>query len=632
MSALLLVDSSKTVRTVLERGFQNIPALSSFHCHHAESGMDAIPILKKQVDISLCFISTALPDLDPSELLSSLHAQGLMENKQIIFITDNPQRIILPPKVTLLGYLIKPFNMNNLAEKISPLISSLNQKEIIDIGFEEELAQQKQMIYDVLEKYFLDQSEILLNKEQKSSLKAEIDAYLCVDEILPETDILPSSKEILSDYLQLQGLAAEINATLLEKIYLTWKNNQQQEAASAVSSMTKEEVIALANSEKDEIPLNPDINEIVRKHCAIYYDVAQALALFLQPDQAIRYDGSHNEWIKNRIETNRHLIDSHYLLPVLPEIEHYLDNLSSTEGGSQHERDLHQLQIEQLNGFADWLKRYKDSLKQSSPELAPPIREVFATQAIQYGYLHGLVSEPPEWLQNSPEIIEKLTTKLEAFISKYGPALHEAFKEITQEQQPDWITAEILRHLCNQQAKQLVNQCKHSKACKLRIMDNLGQKDLEFPSILDAYFQDGHEKDRAKFGLLTQEVHSKFVRSVMYVSKSEESLAGAKSLIARINPLWKFYGFVQSELFERDYAKALPSLVLLDFHYTLSDRSEYWKKITKSLPEIKSYSKILLILEEGEKIKGGREILSISDGFINKPFPTKSNFSKLILA
>ena len=112
---VLLVDDDQEMLVALKQGFRKYQ--DSFVAQLASDGLKAVECLKKHV-ISLVVTDLKMPEMDGFELLT--HIMEYYPDIPVIIITgySTPEMELLAREGGAVGYIAKPFLIENLARQI----------------------------------------------------------------------------------------------------------------------------------------------------------------------------------------------------------------------------------------------------------------------------------------------------------------------------------------------------------------------------------------------------------------------------------------------------------------------------------------------------------------------------------
>lgn len=624
----LIVDSSSTIRVIIQKGLETYGDFESSEFVHAASGMDAVPLIRKIPEGSLLFISSSLPDFTLPDLLKSLEGSSAINGKQLVVITEKPERLAVPSGLKLLGFLIKPFNMKTILKKMEPLISHLKTDEVMQLDDSEDVEKQKTEIFDMLCKYFLEQNHWTLEKEDQENLKKEVGAYLEFDEALPDNDLVPAMQEILEAFSTAMNQKLSTNPSMLTKILTDFRKTQHSAAnkQSETVTWTEESLNAFLREGRD-IRLETSPEECVQDTFQPYLDIAQSVAVRFNAAYQSDFSVGDSAWLLQKLQEDRHQVDRVLLEPVLEGVEQYIAKVCKNEA-SQPESEAVK---NNLSILREYWKQALDTGKMDAIRKEQFLRNMFAKYQSEYRSILELLDQEkmPEFLKSNAPMQEALQKKIKQFEADYLNLFMQQY-EIFMEMSFELILA-LIQFSANRFFQTLSWQCKRSAAGRKHIIAELRLPDLEPPTLLAAYLESAVEDYQGKYGMLLSEVRAKNSRSVAYVSHSEDDIAKVKAVVNRINPLWKFYGYTRAERFEREYMSIQPAVLFLDYHFELSDRSAFWKKIPESLPLLKAYSKVVLVQDKNHPIKKEAALLQIMDTHLKKPFDFEDMRKKLLL-
>ena len=116
---ILTVDDSATVRRIIKEG------LKPFHCVviEAKNGADGLTILEKERP-DLVILDINMPQMNGMEMLEKMHEKSPSKDIPVIMLTTEKETATVKKAVHdgARGFLIKPFKIDDLLDKISQCI------------------------------------------------------------------------------------------------------------------------------------------------------------------------------------------------------------------------------------------------------------------------------------------------------------------------------------------------------------------------------------------------------------------------------------------------------------------------------------------------------------------------------
>lgn len=118
---ILVVDDFSTMRKMI-RGF--LKDLGCNNVSEAEDGKDALQMLKKE-KFDFVISDWNMPNTSGIELLKAVRADPTLAGIPMLLVTAEAKKdqIIEAAKAGVNGYIVKPFNMETLEEKIKKIFS-----------------------------------------------------------------------------------------------------------------------------------------------------------------------------------------------------------------------------------------------------------------------------------------------------------------------------------------------------------------------------------------------------------------------------------------------------------------------------------------------------------------------------
>jgi two-component system chemotaxis response regulator CheY len=121
---ILVVDDFEVVRRDVKLllrkiGFSNIDT--------AEDGLEAFTMLRASKDYGLVISDLTMKSMGGLDLLKSIRADAAMQNLRFIMVTghNEPQSVIAAKKAGVNGYLVKPFNIASLRQRVEAVLGPL---------------------------------------------------------------------------------------------------------------------------------------------------------------------------------------------------------------------------------------------------------------------------------------------------------------------------------------------------------------------------------------------------------------------------------------------------------------------------------------------------------------------------
>ncbi len=120
MKKVLIVDDSNFMRILLKQKLYNFRKIEIFE---ASNGKQAIETARKQ-NPDLILLDMVLPDIDGETVLRRIRKAGIQSEVIVVSAVGQESVIKRCEKIGVSGYIIKPFNDEELIEKIRSCIVS----------------------------------------------------------------------------------------------------------------------------------------------------------------------------------------------------------------------------------------------------------------------------------------------------------------------------------------------------------------------------------------------------------------------------------------------------------------------------------------------------------------------------
>lgn len=121
---ILVVDDFEVVRRDVKLllrkiGFANIDT--------AEDGVEAFTMLRAAKNYGLVISDLTMKSMGGLDLLKSIRADGQLQNLCFIMVTghNEPQSVIAAKKAGVNGYIVKPFNIASLRQRVEAVLGPL---------------------------------------------------------------------------------------------------------------------------------------------------------------------------------------------------------------------------------------------------------------------------------------------------------------------------------------------------------------------------------------------------------------------------------------------------------------------------------------------------------------------------
>jgi two-component system, chemotaxis family, chemotaxis protein CheY len=123
MLDILIVDDSAGIRKILQRVIRQTE-MSLGNIIEAADGVEALELLKTQ-SVGLILSDINMPNMNGLELLSHIKASETLKNVPIVMISTegSQQKVMEAVQLGAAGYVKKPFNAEQIKEKLATLIS-----------------------------------------------------------------------------------------------------------------------------------------------------------------------------------------------------------------------------------------------------------------------------------------------------------------------------------------------------------------------------------------------------------------------------------------------------------------------------------------------------------------------------
>ncbi len=122
---ILVVDDIETVARTLR---SQLRQLGFSKVDIAMSGGEALEKLKAAGDYGLVLADWAMPDLNGLQLLQQVRGDQNMKAMRFMMVTGNtnPEDVAAAKKAGVNGYLVKPYNLATLKQRLEGLLGPLN--------------------------------------------------------------------------------------------------------------------------------------------------------------------------------------------------------------------------------------------------------------------------------------------------------------------------------------------------------------------------------------------------------------------------------------------------------------------------------------------------------------------------
>ena len=116
---ILVVEDQRTVRKLLS---QNLQVLGFSHIKEAENGKAALELLRAE-PFDLVISDMEMPELGGLELLKEIRHDRQLRHLKVLMVTvvDQKDRILEAIEAGVNGYIVKPFSIEGLRDKLSKL-------------------------------------------------------------------------------------------------------------------------------------------------------------------------------------------------------------------------------------------------------------------------------------------------------------------------------------------------------------------------------------------------------------------------------------------------------------------------------------------------------------------------------
>jgi len=124
---ILIVDDSKTVRTVVEKTLK-LAGVSTNEVFHAANGQEALEIVGREW-VDVIFADLNMPVMTGFEMIDRLQADGLTSTVPVVVLSTeaNPERIANLESKGVRAYLRKPFRPEQLKVVIDELLGQADE-------------------------------------------------------------------------------------------------------------------------------------------------------------------------------------------------------------------------------------------------------------------------------------------------------------------------------------------------------------------------------------------------------------------------------------------------------------------------------------------------------------------------
>ena len=125
MKSILIVDDSSMIRNYLERIFIN-----EYNVKMAVDGNEGIEKIKNDPKINIILLDLVMPNKDGMYVLDQLNKKGIEKNIIVQTSYNEPKVIRKVSEYGVNYYILKPYDLTNLEDRILDIFNSQNEKTI----------------------------------------------------------------------------------------------------------------------------------------------------------------------------------------------------------------------------------------------------------------------------------------------------------------------------------------------------------------------------------------------------------------------------------------------------------------------------------------------------------------------
>lgn len=128
--------ADKTVRVLVVDDFENVARtlrsqlrqLGFVNVEVAVGGTEALEKIKAGPEYGLVLADWAMPDLTGLQLLQSVREGQASKNARFVMVTGNtnPEDVAAAKKAGVTGYVVKPYNLATLKQRLEAMLGSLD--------------------------------------------------------------------------------------------------------------------------------------------------------------------------------------------------------------------------------------------------------------------------------------------------------------------------------------------------------------------------------------------------------------------------------------------------------------------------------------------------------------------------
>ncbi len=122
---ILIVDDSAIIRRVLKNNLLELLPESEFV--EAEDGADGLAKLKNSMPVDMIFLDINMPHMKGDAFLKKVRERAEYNKIKIIMATTEAEKstVIKMMKMGANGYLVKPFNAENIKRSLTPILERM---------------------------------------------------------------------------------------------------------------------------------------------------------------------------------------------------------------------------------------------------------------------------------------------------------------------------------------------------------------------------------------------------------------------------------------------------------------------------------------------------------------------------
>jgi CheY-like chemotaxis protein len=593
---VLIVDDSKTVRTLIKMVLvdEDTIQVNDDSIYQANDGVELIEAFDKYNNIDYVVADINMPNKKGDIAIEELKCNGKLINTNVIFITTESRKVkeLMYRNQSIIGFIQKPVNIDTLPQELQKIAD--NAKQLPNEQEKKEIDTQVDLITKIASEYY-EVAKVSSSEFDETIFKNIAKSFIRYEK-LQETQMLKTSQDILTNYLEFKNINKKVETS---KFVFVYKNivceNRYRNSRLTINSIATQEIQEYLK-EATKIEKDLDFSVIAEDFFGRYSEIVDSFE-YINSNEFLDFN---QKYTSSQVEV----------------LEIFFNELINF--AKKVDPFIYSYDIKEYSRYASLLSAYSQMLEQ----LSNTPYKVFETLSKKYQPKYSATNDYLATLQDGEEEYTKINSLLQEYSNEYEEECINSIKEYTTKMDKDLIF-------------------KGYKYCVFMIYNKLFSDMKKSDDIKEYYLS---ERNSGRFTLYTMidfalchniisERNSKDIKK-LYESFQEESyvcvyltderldendgeVSKLELSVKKMGRNWKFYAFNRNNVFSIWLKSNRPNVIIMDYEYDKNDDVPFTAMLEKY--QFLQSADVVLCSDMYTKLSN-KNIISMCSAYIKKPF------------